>query len=66
MEILVNGAPHDLEEGTTVTDLIARIGVGTTLVAVEINRVVLPREEFASRVLSPGDRVEILRLVGGG
>jgi len=35
-------------------------------VAVERNREVVRRAEYAACVLQPGDEIEIVRLVGGG
>ena len=66
MQITVNGEATAVEAPCTVAALLARTGVGATLVAVELNREVVPRDEHATRELSEGDAVEILRLVGGG
>jgi sulfur carrier protein len=34
--------------------------------AVEVNRVLVPRSQHASRVLAEGDAIEVVTLVGGG
>jgi sulfur carrier protein len=62
----VNGEPHELPEGTTIADLLDRLGLAGRRVAVAIDREVVPRQGFAQRRLRAGDCVEILEAVGGG
>jgi sulfur carrier protein len=62
----VNGEPHAVPEGTTLAELIERLGLAGRRVAVAIDREVVPRHVFAQRRLRTGDRVEILEAVGGG
>ena len=66
MRLEVNGEARDLAEGTTVRELLVALSLGTELVAVERNEEIVPRAEHASAVLRDGDRVEIVRVVGGG
>ena len=35
-------------------------------IAVEMNRDIVPRAEYASRPIRDGDRIEIVQFVGGG
>ncbi len=65
MRIIVNGAPRDVADGSTLRDLLAdRLG-GPPL-AVERNGEPVSREAFDEIVLQPGDRLEVVRFVGGG
>ncbi|MBI3621196.1 MAG: sulfur carrier protein ThiS [Nitrospirae bacterium] len=64
--ITVNGAVRDLPDGWSVGRLLADMGVKSAQVAVEVNQRVLDRGEFATCLLRPGDRVEIITFVGGG
>ncbi len=66
LEILVNGDARRIPVGSTLADLIERLGLGTRRLAVAVNCDVVPRTGFAARALSAGDRVEILEAVGGG
>ena len=66
MLCVVNGQPMELPEHTTVADLIERLGLSGAICAAEIDRVLVPRRERAERVLRPGERVEVVTLVGGG
>ena len=66
MRLTVNGRETELPEGTTVADLIGRLGISGRPVAVERNREVVPRGAHATTVLADRDRVEVVSLVGGG
>ena len=62
----MNDEPRELSEGATVADLVAALGLGPRRIAVEVNRAVVPRAEYAAMVLRQGDAVEIINFVGGG
>ena len=66
MKITVNGKPMDLETGTTVEALLDRLGVPRQYTAVAVNRDITPKSQYASVTLGEGDRVEIVRPMGGG
>ena len=66
VEITVNGKPREIEPGTTVAELLARLQVPARYCAVERNLQLVPRAEHAGCILQPGDRLEIVTLVGGG
>ena len=64
--IVVNGEPAAAPEMSTVADLVARIGLDPERVAVELDRRIVRRAEWASTALVPGAKVEIVQFVGGG
>ena len=66
MKITVNGKPVDLEPGTTVEGLLAFLGVPRQYTAVAVNRDITPKSEYGAVKLGEGDRVEIVRPMGGG
>jgi sulfur carrier protein len=66
MQIIVNGDPVDIEEGLSVGALLARLGQSAEHVAVECNGDILESTGFASLLLGPADRLEIVHFVGGG
>lgn len=66
MKATVNGADRELAEGTTVAALLSELGLNIDGVAVAINLDVVPRGQHAERAIVDGDRVEIIRAVGGG
>ncbi|UOG93047.1 MAG: sulfur carrier protein ThiS [Candidatus Thiothrix sulfatifontis] len=66
MEILVNGTPHLVAEGTTAAQLLVILDLQGKRLALEINQTLVPRSQFDSLVLQPHDTVEIVHAIGGG
>ena len=66
MQIQVNGQVREAMPGTTVADLCRELNVTGERVAVEVNLDILERGQFGQRLLSEGDRVEIISFIGGG
>lgn len=64
--IQLNGEPRTVAPGTTIAALLEELRRSAPGVAVERNQMVVPRRAHAECVLEPGDRVEIVTLVGGG
>ena len=66
MEITVNNQPKTVGDGDTLTDLIQQLGLNEKRIAIEYNRDILSREQFAAIILQTDDKIEIVNLVGGG
>ncbi len=66
MKIVVNGKDLEVADGISVDGLLAHLGVTRQYTAVAVNRDVTPKSEYAATVLRDGDRVEIVRPMGGG
>jgi len=66
MRITVNDEPRTLATGATIADLVADLGLGPRRIAVEVNRVIVPRAEYGATPLTDGDTIEIIHFVGGG
>lgn len=64
--IQVNGESRGVGEGQTVAALLHELDIRAERVAVELNLEILNRNEFETRGLREGDRVEILSFIGGG
>jgi thiamine biosynthesis protein ThiS len=50
----------------SAADLVTELGLGARRIAVELNRDIIPREEYANCHLQAGDEIEIVHFVGGG
>ena len=66
MEISVNGQSREMDSGATVAALLESLGLDPRHLAVERNLELVPRAAHADTTLTPGDRVEVVTLVGGG
>ncbi|MBC8370370.1 MAG: sulfur carrier protein ThiS [Planctomycetes bacterium] len=63
---LLNGRPEKHLANQTVADLLVANDATGHGVAVERNKLVVPRSEHADTLIEIGDKIEIVRLVGGG
>jgi thiamine biosynthesis protein ThiS len=66
LRIIVNGQDREVADGAAVADLISLLDLKPERVAVELNRKILKRVEWAQADLSDGDTIEIVHFVGGG
>lgn len=62
----VNGKRVELQAPTPLLAYLEHLGVNPRVVAVEHNGVILERDMYSTSTLREGDRVEIVRMVGGG
>ncbi len=66
MKIQLNGEPRELSDGCTAQQLVADMGLSGRRLAMEVNREIVPRSEYAGYILHDGDQVEIVHAIGGG
>jgi len=66
MQIIINGETLDTPQLNTVADLARWIGLPDFGSAVELNGNVVRKADHPNTPLKEGDRLEIVRLVGGG
>ena len=66
IDVVVNGKPRTVAEGSTVLALLGELGLANKRVAVERNLEVIPRALHATTILTDGDRLEVVTFVGGG
>ncbi|MHC4942341.1 MAG: sulfur carrier protein ThiS [Planctomycetota bacterium] len=66
MQIIVNGEPMEIEEATSISALLVGLKLDPKVVVAELNGRIVPREVFPESLLSRDDRLELVRMVGGG
>jgi sulfur carrier protein len=64
--ILLNGDPYPIDGQLQLLALLDRLKMRQGRVAVEINREIVPKANYAQTVIKPGDNVEVINFVGGG
>jgi sulfur carrier protein len=64
--IAFNGTEEQVDESTTILELLERSGVEPRFCAVELNLEILPRTHYATYRVQDGDQIEVVTLVGGG
>jgi len=65
MNLTINGDERAFSV-ETLSALVTELGMKPDRVAVELNREIVPREQWPQTLLHDGDRVEIVHFVGGG
>jgi len=66
MQLVVNGEKRDVEQVSTVADMLAAFKLQNKILVVELNREIIDRSVYDQTRLSDGDQVEIVHFVGGG
>jgi len=64
--IQINGESREVEDRSTLSDLVAELSLAPSRIAIELNRLVVRRDKWAQTTLAEGDRIEIVHFVGGG
>jgi len=65
IQISLNGETM-LTKSETLNALLSELELADKKVAVELNRVIVSRVDYAETRLSTGDQLEIIHFVGGG
>jgi sulfur carrier protein len=66
MQLILNGEPRETPSLATLAELAAWLELPAFGSAIELNGTVIRKAEHAATPLREGDRLEIVRLVGGG
>ncbi len=68
MNLYINGEQKSFDAASpfTVAALVESLGMKSDRVAIELNRDIVPRDQWSATGLHDGDRLEIVHFVGGG
>jgi len=66
LSIVLNGSSCRCDDRATVADLVRQLALEGKRVAVERNGEIVPRSRHERTLLTEGDRIEVVRAVGGG
>lgn len=65
MMLTINGQEQNFT-ASTLAQLVEQLGMKQDRVAVELNRNIVPRDQWTETHLAEGDQLEIVHFVGGG
>ena len=65
MKLTINGQEKELE-CERISDLLKSINLEKDMVAIELNKNIVHRQEFEKTKLKDNDKLEIVTVVGGG
>ncbi len=66
ISIELNGEARTIADSDSVQDLIDALSLTNQALAIAINREVVPRSTWREHRFAVGDRVDIVRAIGGG
>ena len=66
MTLTINGDTREFSSVSTLSDLVAQLGMKPDRVAVELNRELVRRDRWSTTPLADGDKLEVVHFVGGG
>lgn len=66
MNVYVNGETKQYAESINVADIVADLGLANKRIAVELNKEILPFNQYAQTHVKPEDRLEVVQAIGGG
>jgi sulfur carrier protein len=64
--IRINGESRATSPETTIAQLLSELGLPADRVAVELDKRIVRKTEWASTPLADGSQIEIVQFVGGG
>ena len=66
MYIVLNGKKFQISEKDTIMRLLKKIDIKSSKVAIEVNKVVIPKEKYRHFRFKKNDKVEVVTFIGGG
>jgi sulfur carrier protein len=66
MQIYLNGEAQEVDPSISIAALLRQFGFADQRVAVERNLAIVPKSLHEQTTINPGDRLEIVRAMGGG
>ena len=65
MNLIINGESRVIP-ADNLSALVEQLGMKSDRVAIELNRQIIPRNQWSNTPLKDGDQLEIVHFVGGG
>ena len=65
-KIQLNGLPYEINEGTNLNELLNKLKIKKNKIAIEINGEIVEKNKYPNLILNKGDKVEIVKFIGGG
>lgn len=66
MTLTLNGESLEVLDDSNAHDLIVQLGYENQCIALEINEAIIPKSKHTEFALNAGDKIEIIKAVGGG
>jgi len=65
-KIQLNGRPYEINTETNLNQLLNKLKIQKTKVAIEVNGSIVEKNKYLKVILNKDDKVEIVHFIGGG
>ena len=65
-KIQLNGSPYEINTETNLNQLLNKLKIKKTKVAIEVNGIIVEKKQYPKVILNKDDKVEIVHFIGGG
>ena len=65
-KIQLNGDTYEIINGSNLNELLNKLKIEKTKVAIEVNGEIIEKNKYPKLVLNKDDKVEIVHFIGGG
>ena len=65
-KIQLNGDLYEINNGTSLNELLNKLKLEKNKVAIELNGVIVEKSKYSNLILNKDDKVEIVHFIGGG
>ena len=65
-KIQLNGDSYEINGGTNLNELLKKLKIQKSKVAVEVNGAIVEKNKYPNVILNKDDKVEIVHFIGGG
>jgi|TARA_Y100000590_G_scaffold69165_1_gene75458 sulfur carrier protein len=65
-KIQLNGDLYEINNGTSLNELLNKLKIQKNKVAVEVNGEIVEKNKYSNLILNKNDKVEIVQFIGGG
>ena len=66
MNIICNGEQQAVDNDISLHDLVLSLELNPQSLVAEVNGKIIEHPQFSDQILQDGDRIELIRFVGGG
>ena len=66
MQVKINGAVDEIPDNSSIRDVLTARKLPVDIVIIALNDEIIKREKWASLKLNSNDRLDIIRIMGGG
>ncbi len=66
IQIYINGKKKLIYNNKNLKELLKTLNINKKFIAIELNKEIIPKSLYSYKVISKGDRIEIIEFIGGG